>query len=177
MTAVLALLGRVPAAVWEALCAGLAVLLLVCSVQLGVTRLHLAGARADTATARQALAEQQRAAAVAAQRQEAESRARETAWSNAVQEQQRALESERQRSARFAADLRAARLDADSLREPIDTFAAGGGAAVDTIAACRDRAAALGDLLAEALHAGEACAGDGEAESAKLRAVLGSWPR
>lgn len=154
-----------------------AVILAVAAIAGQVLLMQRNSARTDAAMAQQVLAQERAEAATAARQQEASYRAREQAWSNAVQETYRALETERQRAVRFAADLRAARLDADSLRGDIARFASGGGPADDSLAACRDRAEALGLLAGEALRSSEACAADGEAESAKLRAVLSAWPR
>lgn len=154
-----------------------AAILLMAAIAGQVLLMQRNSARTDAAVARQVLAQERAASAEAARHQEADYRAKETAWSNALQEAFRALETERQRAARFAADLRAARLDADSLRGDIARFASGGGPADDSLAACRDRAEALGLLAGEALRSSEACAADGEAESAKLRAVLSAWPR
>jgi hypothetical protein len=80
---------------------------------------------------------------------------------------------ERAASARVAADLRA---DADRLRGDLAAFAGAGGAADDSLAACRDRAAALGLLVADGLRVQERIAEGAEACGSDLRAVLAAWP-
>ena len=133
-------------------------------------------ARLDASLAHQVLAQERATAAQAALSASQQYRAKESAWNNAYQGAMNALLAEQDKTRRFAADLRSARLDAASLRDDIQAFARGGDAASDTAAACRDRAEALGVLASEALQSSEACAADGESESAKLRAVLSAWP-
>ncbi len=134
-------------------------------------------ARLDASLAHQVLAQERATAAQAALSASQQYRAKETAWNNAYQGAMNALLAEQDKTRRFAADLRSARLERDGLRDQITSFASGGDATTDTLAACRGRSSALGALLDEALSAGESCAADGEAESAKLRAVLSAWPR
>lgn len=91
---------------------------------------------------------------------------------------QDALDKERAASSRIAADLRRTRTERDGLRDQISSYAAGGGdASADSVAACRGRAAALGNLLDEALRASEESAADGERCEAGARALLEAWPQ
>lgn len=71
-------LAAVPAAAWEAICAGLAVLLLMCSVQLVITRGHLLKTRADLATQTAAWATERATLADRARQAEAQYRATES---------------------------------------------------------------------------------------------------
>lgn len=77
---------------------------------------------------------------------------------------------------RLAADLAAA---GDRMRNAIQAYAAGpgdsGNAAAD-LAACRQRAGALGGLLDEALQTSAVCAANGEADRAAARALWDAWP-
>lgn len=63
------------------------------------------------------------------------------------------------------------------LRNAIASYAIGGsGAATDTAAAASQRAAALGQLLAEALRADAESAADAESSGDAVRALLAAWP-
>ncbi len=105
-------------------------------------------------------------------------RAQERAWQTKVEEVQHALAAQQDKTRAVEANLRRARTELVGLRGDIARYAAGGAsAAEDTLAACRDRTAALGNLLGQALQASEECAGDGERERNKLEAVRGAWPR
>jgi hypothetical protein len=92
-------------------------------------------------------------------------------WAGKVSRAQRDREAELQAVARLADDLRAER---DGLRGDIATFAAG--SAGDSLGACRDRAATLGQLLDSALQASERGAGAAERHAADVRALLSAWP-
>lgn len=177
MTAVLALLARVPAAVWEALCVVLAVLLLACSLQLLATRAHLASARTALATQAAAWATERATLADAAQQAEAQGRAREQAWANAVQEQQHVIQSNHDLIARMAGDLQRTRTERDGLRDEVLSFAGGGDASADSLSACRERSATLGRELVAGLPVQEELARRAETCAGDLRAVLASWPR
>lgn len=79
------------------------------------------------------------------------------------------------------AALQAQRLVADSLRGELDgmraaaaSFAAG--PADDSLAACRDRAAAASDLLVRVLQAGARSTGAAEVHSTDVRALREAWP-
>lgn len=93
------------------------------------------------------------------------------AWAGKVNRAQKAREAELQAVARLADDMRAER---DRLRDDGAAYAAG--SADDTLAACRDRAATLWQLLDGALQASERSAGAAEAHAADVRALLGAWP-
>ena len=85
-------------------------------------------------------------------------------------------ERERERAAN-AARLAAAAADRDRLRDELAAAAAGGVAeTADSVAACRDRAAAIGQLLGEALRASGQCAGESEDLAPELRRVRAAWP-
>lgn len=74
-------------------------------------------------------------------------------------------------------DLARAVRDADRLRDQLAAVATGGVAAdQDSVAACRDRASALGRVLGEALRASEQCHLDAEDLAAGVRALRSGWP-
>ena len=101
----------------------------------------------------------------------------EQALNARIQEAQDALFKERAASAKVVAALNRARTERNGLRDQISAYAAGGGsAASDSVAACRDRAQALGTLLDEALRVSEESAGDGESCEAGVRTLLRAWP-
>jgi hypothetical protein len=101
----------------------------------------------------------------------------EQALNTRIQEAQDALLKERAASTQVVAALNRARTERNGLRDQINAYAAGSGrAGEDSVAACRDRAQALGSLLDEALRVGEESAGDGEQCEAGVRALLKAWP-
>lgn len=122
---------------------------------------------ADTIKAQQAALQAQDAA-----------RKQEQLLTQQLQEAQRALEIEREQSARMAIAARRYRTELGGLRDQLAVYAAGGvgGASQDTITACRDRAQTIAALLDEALRVSEESAADGERCEAGLRAVLMAWP-
>jgi len=66
---------------------------------------------------------------------------------------------------------------ADRLRRALAAAAAGGvSAGEDSVAACRERAAAFGSVLDKALQAHAICTGDIEDVAASYRAVRAAWP-
>jgi hypothetical protein len=134
-------------------------------------------ARIDASIARQALSQDRATAAQAALSASQQYRAKESAWNNAYQGAMNALLAEQDKTRRFAADLRSARLERDGLRDQIASFAGGGDASTDTLTACRSRSVAIGRLLDEGLRVQEELAADGESCESKLRAVLAAWPR
>ena len=80
---------------------------------------------------------------------------------------------ERERAARLRAVA-----ESDRLRDEAAAYAAGGGAAADdTVTACRERAAALGQLLGEVERAGAAMAQDADRHADEVRLLLEAWPR
>lgn len=73
--------------------------------------------------------------------------------------------------------LAAVNADRGRLREQLAAVASGGvQAADDTVGACRERAAALGDVLDSALHAHAVCTGEAEDLAAGVRALREAWP-
>lgn len=73
---------------------------------------------------------------------------------------------------------RAALAESGKLRGEIAAYASGGGTAPgDTCTPERDRAIALGQLLAEALRVSAEGAAEAEANGDAVRALLSSWPR
>lgn len=85
-------------------------------------------------------------------------------------------ERERERAAN-AARVAAVAADRDRLRDELAAAAAGGvTAADDSIAACRDRAAAFGRVLGEALRAAGECAADAEDLATGVRTLQRAWP-
>lgn len=116
---------------------------------------------------------------VAAAAQEA-SKAIEILRAREKENQERLRDAEilrQQEQKRLAATANALRNERDSLRNSITAYAQAYGAAGDSEAAARDRAAALGNLLAEALRIGEENAIDGESCTANIRALLNAWPK
>ena len=67
--------------------------------------------------------------------------------------------------------------ESDGLRREIGDYALGRAAADDSVDAARGRAAALGELLDEALRTGGASAAAAEQHAADVRLLSGSWPR
>lgn len=110
----------------------------------------------------------------AAAQAEDENRRLEQALAARTQEAQRARENERAATARAAADLRAHERMRDA--ELAAYAAGGGGAADDSIPACRGRAAELASTVGEALSAHAECTSTAANLAADLRAVLAAWP-
>lgn len=89
-----------------------------------------------------------------------------------------ALAKERAANARLRGDMAAVVARADRVRSATASAATGGRTeAEDSTAAARDRAAALGRSLGEALLAHEECSGELESARADTRALLAAWPR
>jgi len=85
-------------------------------------------------------------------------------------------ERERERASN-AARVAAVAADRDRLRDELARAAAGGVAeADDSVAACRDRAAAFGRVLGEALRAGAECAAAAEDLATSVRTLQRAWP-
>lgn len=84
-----------------------------------------------------------------------------------------ALQAERQRAARRAADAVATDR---VVREQLASLASGPGADQDSLAACRSDARNLGDVLGVALQAHGVCSDNAEAEAANARTLLAAWP-
>ena len=96
-------------------------------------------------------------------------RFQEQKWQATAQEAERARSQEQKRGARVVAALSAER---DGLRESIDLYAAGRGAANDSIDACRSRSATLGALVEDGLRVQDELASGAEALGADLRSML-----
>lgn len=96
-------------------------------------------------------------------------------WRLRLKEAQRAADQDRETNARRLAAERAA---AGELRDQLAAYAAGRSqAGADTLSACRDRAAALGDAVAGTLLPALArCAGVAEDHAGGVRALLDAWP-
>ena len=93
-----------------------------------------------------------------------------------MQEKVNASLVERQRvTANHARVLAGLQSDADRMRNELDRYASG--PADDTGAACRDRAAKLGNVLSGVLRDFEACAAGAESLSRDYRVLYDSWPR
>lgn len=92
-----------------------------------------------------------------------------------VQGADRELDKER---AKNRATLAAARSDADIMRQQLASYASGGGQAPEpACAADRERAATLGQLLADSVRVQEELAGAAEDHAASVRALLKAWPQ
>lgn len=158
--------------------ARLPMLYLVCAVGLAVAGygIYVKGKKAGRAEVQVVLDRAVAEHAAAARDAEHTFRQLEQALTARIQEAQNALTVERAASHKVVVALNRARTERDGLRDQITDFARRGDPAADTVAACRDRAQALGALLDEALRVGEESAGDGESCEAGLRAMLKAWP-
>lgn len=108
----------------------------------------------------------------------AKAKAQEDQWLANILTVGEALAKERAANARLRGDLSAAVARADRVRNATTAAATGGRTeAEDSTAAARDRAAALGRSLGEALLAHEECSGELESARADTRALLAAWPR
>ena len=96
----------------------------------------------------------------------------EEKWRKSKQEASNARQVEAAAHSRMVLAL----AESDGLRRDIAAFA-GGDAAGDSLDAARGRAAALGELLDEALRTGGASAAAAEQHAADVRLLSGSWPR
>lgn len=116
--------------------------------------------------------------ATALQAETRKARAKEDEWLANILKVGEALAKERARNAALQGDLSAA-LARERVRSAAATRAATGGRteAEDTVAAARDRAAALGRSLDDALRAHEVCSGELEGSRMDTRALLAAWPR
>jgi cytochrome c556 len=92
-------------------------------------------------------------------------------WAGKVSRAQQDRQLEIQAVERLADDLRAER---DGMRDDIADYVAG--CAGDSLAACSERAAALGELLDRALQADARSAGAAEEHARDVRALLSAWP-
>lgn len=98
----------------------------------------------------------------------------ESALTATIRKAEHAQAVEKAESERVAAGLRAER---DRLRDDIAAFAAGGRSPTeDTLAACRERAAALGALLEDGLQVQIDLAAAASTHAADVRALRASWP-
>lgn len=160
---------------------GLGVLALVLGAATVLLRVELSVAQAAQAKAEKATEAALRQAAEARETQQRVSRETmqayrqlEAAFNETIREAIRVQTAERASNARFAA-LRAER---DELRNVIDAYAASGGGAPsdDSLAACRERAAALGVLLVEGVQVQVGLADAAEGHATDVRALRSSWP-
>jgi predicted lipid-binding transport protein (Tim44 family) len=95
-------------------------------------------------------------------------------WRMARQGAERDQERER---AAVRATLAAVNADRGELRDQLAAAARGGvEAGSDTVAACRDRAAAFGDVLDQALQAHAVCTAEAEELASGVRALRSAWP-
>lgn len=153
------------------------VALILALTALGILLLHQRNsARLDTAEVRAELAQQQRDAAVAFAVALAKLRSQEATWRSIVENATRALLAERKAREQTQAAFVAARTERDGLLQQVAAYARGD-PATDTLAACRDRADALGEVFGEALRDAEDCQAAAETEAANVRTLLSTWPR
>jgi hypothetical protein len=145
-----------------------------CEVQTG--RLHTAQkALVTEKTERKA---EHDAAEAAALKASAEYRAREQVLQVRVTTAEGTYAALQTVHARAIIASRAMLADNGELRNQITTFAAGGGrAGEDTAATASRRAAALGQLLAEALRADGESSNGAESNGDAVRALLAAWPQ
>jgi hypothetical protein len=146
-------------------------------------RLHTAEAqeataKAETATVRGQWASQVAEGAKAGLKASEANRQITAELQRTKEEADHARQVERDAAATAAAGFAAER---DRLRRNLAAYAAGpaGGssAALDSVAACHLRAAALGDGLASTLRAEEDVVGELELSRADTRAMLDAWPK
>lgn len=104
---------------------------------------------------------------------------------DAIQEQWRAqrkgaqdaLDRERKEWGTIGSRLAAVDADRGRLRDALAAYAAGGvSPADDSAAACRERAAALGDVLGEMVRGYAQCTAAAEDHAAGVRALQVAWP-
>lgn len=159
--------------------AGIGLLVLAFGLQQSVIvklRVEIARAEAKVAVAEAQVAKVEKARAD--EKAAAEKVVRETTEAYRVREQQlqgerdaieaKRLQEREANARRAAADRRAAA----GLRNEIDAYARGRDAAEDTLAACRDRAATLGNLLDDGLRVQDELAEGAESHAADLRSML-----
>lgn len=98
----------------------------------------------------------------------------EAAMTTVIRKAEHDLQNERSTNQRTAAGFRT---ELDQLRVAAADYAAGGSAAADdTGAACRDRAASLGNLLVDGLQTQVELARAAEDHAAGVRSLLRAWP-
>lgn len=136
-----------------------------------------AGAKAETSTVRAEWATQAAEGAKAGLKASEANRLITVELQRTKEEADHARQVERKAAATAAAGFAAER---GRMRNQLAAYAlgpAGGSSApVDTVAACHQRAAALGDGLASTLRAEEDAVGDLELSRADTRALLDAWP-
>jgi hypothetical protein len=155
---------------WPAVAAAGVSLMLWGSVQTYRVRI----AKAETVEVRNAMAVERANATAAALKAQTEYRALEAQMQAIKEQAQHEYDAAQTRN---ATALAAARAGADKLRNQLAAYAAGSGeASSDSVAACGQRAAALGQLLAEALRLDAERAADAEDSADAVRALLAAWP-
>ena len=97
----------------------------------------------------------------------------EEKWRKSKQEASNARQVEAAAHSRMVLAL----AESDGLRREGPDYALGRAAADDSVDAARGRAAALGELLDEALRTGGESAAAAEQHAADVRLLSGSWPR
>lgn len=149
-----------------------AVVLLVAA--LGWQTLRLGWAQSSLSKAKEVHATYVANAERAAREQETRYRQLERNYIEGKERADARLRQEQASHRRIADAFRAAH---DGLRGDIAAFAAGSRRTEDSLAACRDDAATLGELLGGSLRAEEELAGAAEEHAASTRALLDAWPR
>lgn len=151
--------------------AGLGVLLALALAGLAVQSIRLAGSQAEKSAIVAQHDREARERAELAREAEILARRQGDTMARNVQEAQRARETEIAASGRTADRLRVER---DGLRLEIAAYASG--RPDDSAAAGRDRAAALGVLLDDALRVAAACTDGAEQHATDVRTLLRGWP-
>lgn len=155
---------------------GVAALVLALLAGIGVQTVRLSHSETELAVEKADRAEDVRRATQAALVQSESYRTLEQQLTKTKEDAEHVRIKDQAASAAVAAGLRAER---DGVRRDLAAYAAGGGgaAAVDTVAACRDRAAALGDALAGSLRTEEDLTDQLERRDSDTRSLLDAWPR
>lgn len=168
------IVGKLGSWLWPVI--GLAALGL--SLALGVQTKRLSWAKAETQQVRDAWTLDTAQRTTVALDAATKYRAREAELSAKVQEAQHDYTVLQADHARAIVASRAALAESGRLRGEIAAYAAGsGGTPGDACASDRDRAIALGQLLAEALRADAQSANDAEVNGDAVRALLSAWPK
>lgn len=162
----------------EAQAAILAALITACACGVGTffygVNKYAAGVKADRQRSDGVILKLHKEHAEALLAANAQVAATEELWRMKLQGAQRAQEKERSANERMLAAVAA---DRNSLREQLANAAAGGvEASNDTVAACRERAAAFGRVLDDALQAHAVCTAAAEDNAAGVRTLLSGWP-
>lgn len=164
------LLSKLMGYAWPAVAAVAAALLLAVGVQSHRVKV----AKQETAEVQKAWTLDRANATAAALVETEKYRALEALMQSAKEQAQHEYDAA---TTRNAGRLATARAGADKLRNQLAAYASNASsAAPDSVAACDQRAAALGELLARALQSDAGHASAAESNGDAVRALLAAWP-